>query len=199
MTPDIFQTDPLPKNKTSTNLSDLRSIIRRVTGHSSSLALAVVIGCSWTLGFPQVLPKEAKADRVVVLKKDRVLTLFMHGEVLKTYRVALGGSPIGRKTRQGDHKSPEGVYTLDRRNAHSKFYRSIHISYPNAEDRLNAGKLGVSTGGDIFLHGLPNGYGWLGRSHRLKDWTDGCIAVTNDEMDEIWRAVPDGTAIEIRP
>jgi murein L,D-transpeptidase YafK len=88
---------------------------------------------------------------------------------------------------------------LDSRNAHSKFYKSIHISYPNAQDRAAARKNGVSPGGDVFVHGLPNGYRYVGAAHRLKDWTDGCIAVTDEEMDEIWQAVPDGTTIEIRP
>jgi murein L,D-transpeptidase YafK len=91
------------------------------------------------------------------------------------------------------------VYDLDRRNAHSQFYRSIHISYPNARDRARARKAGVAPGGDVMIHGLPKGYGWLGSGHRARDWTDGCIAVTNAEMDEIWKAVPDGTPIEIRP
>lgn len=139
------------------------------------------------------------ADRVVVLKKERTLQLLGQGKVLKTYKIALGGDPVGPKTRQGDHKTPEGVYVLDSRNAHSHFYKAIHISYPDAEDRAAARKNRVLPGGDLFLHGLPNGYGFLGASHRLKDWTDGCIAVTNQEMDEIWRAVPDGTPIEIRP
>ena len=121
------------------------------------------------------------------------------GKVLKTYKVALGPEPVGPKQRQGDHKTPEGEYVLDRRNVHSQFYRSIHISYPSAKDRDRARKLGVSPGGDIYVHGLPNGFAWVGRGHRLKDWTDGCIAVTNEEMDEIWRAVPDGTPIEIKP
>ncbi|SPF47546.1 ErfK/YbiS/YcfS/YnhG [Candidatus Sulfotelmatobacter kueseliae] len=139
------------------------------------------------------------ADRVVVLKKERTLELLSLGKVIKTYKVALGGDPIGPKTRQGDHKTPEGVYVLDSRNAHSQFYKAIHISYPNARDRAAAKRQGVSPGGDVFVHGLPNGFGWVGASHRLKDCTDGCIAVTNEEIDEIWQAVADGTPIEIRP
>ena len=118
---------------------------------------------------------------------------------MKSYTVALGVEPVGPKTRQGDHKTPEGVYVLDSRNAHSRFHKSIHISYPNAIDRREARGQGVSPGGDVFVHGLPNGYGWVGASHRVKDWTDGCIAVTNEEMEEIWSAVADGTRIEIRP
>jgi murein L,D-transpeptidase YafK len=140
-----------------------------------------------------------RADRVLVLKKERTLQLLRDGQVIKTYKVALGGDPIGPKTKLGDHKTPEGVYVLDSRNANSKFHKSIHISYPNLHDRVTAQRNGVSPGGDVFVHGLPNGYGWVGSSHRLKDWTDGCIAVTNDEIDEIWLAVTDGTPIEIRP
>jgi murein L,D-transpeptidase YafK len=138
------------------------------------------------------------ADRVLVLKHERTLQLLNQGKVIKTYKVALGGDPVGAKTRQGDHKTPEGVYVLDSRNAHSQFYRSIHISYPSARDRAAARQKGVSPGGDVFVHGLPNGYGWIGAGHRAKDWTDGCIAVTDQEIDEIWRAVADGTPIEIR-
>ena len=135
----------------------------------------------------------------MVLKKERTLQLLSQGKVIKSYKVALGGNPVGPKTRQGDHKTPEGVYVLDSRNAHSQFYKSIHISYPNASNRAMARETGVSPGGDVFVHGLPKGYGWLGGSHRAKDWTDGCIAVTNEEIDEIWRAVSNGTPIEIRP
>jgi|SRR5579862_2255094 len=139
------------------------------------------------------------ADHVVLLKKERMLELLYQGKVIKSYKVALGGVPTGPKTQQGDHKTPEGLYVLDARNAHSQFYKSIHISYPSASDRVAARKRGVLPGGDVFIHGLPNGYAWIGTSHRLKDWTDGCIAVTDAEMDEIWATVSDGTPIEIRP
>lgn len=140
-----------------------------------------------------------KADKVLVLKSERKLLLLEHGRVVKTYKVALGGEPLGPKTRHGDHRTPEGLYVIDGRNAHSQFHRALHISYPNAADRARARGLGVSPGGDIFLHGLPNGQGWIGAAHRLHDWTDGCIAVTDEEIEEIWRAVPDATPIEIRP
>jgi murein L,D-transpeptidase YafK len=145
------------------------------------------------------LAASAHADKVVVSKKDHTLELFDHGRLLKKYKIALGGKPAGRKERQGDHKTPEGSYVLDRRNEHSQFYRSLHISDPNAEDRARAQKSGVDAGGDIMVHGLPKGFGWIESGHRLRNWTDGCIAVTNEEMDEIWRTVPDGTPIEIRP
>jgi|SRR5436309_2336115 len=163
--------------------------------------LTILLGSLWcAAGFAHAVDKPAlRADRVLVLKKERTLQLLSRGKVIKTYKVALGGEPIGAKTRQGDHKTPEGIYVLDSRNVHSQFYRSIHISYPSAADRAEARKRGVSPGRDVFVHGLPNGYGFVGGSHRLKDWTDGCIAVTNQEMDEIWAAVPVGTPIEIRP
>jgi murein L,D-transpeptidase YafK len=165
--------------------------IRMLTGFAS------VFFC-WVL-LTQAAGKPPHADRVVVLKRERTLQLLSQGKVIKSYKVALGGDPVGPKRQQGDHKTPEGVYTLDSRNAHSQFYKSIHISYPSARDRAAARAQGVSPGGDVFVHGLPNGYAWLGSSHRMKDWTDGCIAVTNEEIDEIWAAVKDGTPIEIRP
>lgn len=150
-------------------------------------------------GLAQTWDPPLHADRVVVLKRERTLQLLSQGKVIKTYKVALGGDPVGAKARQGDHRTPEGIYVLDSRNAHSKFYKSIHISYPSARDRTAARQKGVSPGGDVFVHGLPNGYGWIGAGHRAKDWTDGCIAVTDQEIDEIWRAVANGTPIEIRP
>jgi murein L,D-transpeptidase YafK len=144
-------------------------------------------------------PAKSHVDRVVVLKRARTLQLLGQGQVIRTYKVALGGSPVGPKSRQGDHKTPEGVYVLNFRNAHSQYYKSIHISYPNEHDRAEARKIGVSAGGDVFVHGLPNGYRAIGAAHRLKDWTDGCVAVTDEEMDEIWASVSDGTPIEIKP
>jgi murein L,D-transpeptidase YafK len=140
-----------------------------------------------------------KADGVVIVKSERVLSLLAHGKVIRTYKVALGGTPVGAKEQQGDHKTPEGHYIIDRRNPQSRFYKSIHISYPNEQDRRKAHESGHSPGGDIMIHGLPNGMGALGAAHRATDWTDGCIAVTDVEMDEIWKLVPDGTPIEIKP
>ena len=138
-------------------------------------------------------------DRVVVYKHERKMVLLSQGKELKTYRVALGGEPVGPKTRHGDHRTPEGSYVLDSRNPNSQFYKAFHISYPNANDVVAAKKLGVSPGGDIMLHGLPKKYAWVGKAHTLHDWTDGCIAVTNEEMDEIWKLVSVGTPIEIKP
>jgi murein L,D-transpeptidase YafK len=145
------------------------------------------------------LRAEPKADGIIVHKKARKMELMRSGQVFKTYKIALGGDPVGPKTRQGDHRTPEGVYVIDSRNSGSQFHRSLHISYPNAEDKLRARKLGAHTGGDIFIHGLPNGYGFVGAAHRARDWTDGCIAVTNQEIEEIWRLVENGTPVEIWP
>ncbi len=164
---------------------------------TSVCTLALLVGAVFS--FADDGSHLARVDRVIVFKQERTLQLLDHGKVFKTYKVALGANPVGPKVRQGDHRTPEGAYVLDHRNAHSQFYKSIHISYPGAADRANAAKLHVAPGGDIFLHGLPNGYGWIGGKHRLKDWTDGCVAVTDEEIDEIWRLVRDGTPIEIKP
>jgi murein L,D-transpeptidase YafK len=139
-----------------------------------------------------------KADRIVVVKSAHTLTLMNNGEVIKTYKVALG-DPKGPKVQAGDKKTPEGTYFVDAKNAHSLFHRALHLSYPNAADRERARKLGVHPGGDIEIHGLPTQYAWMGAAHRSIDWTTGCIAVTNPEIEEIWDYVSVGTPVEIRP
>jgi murein L,D-transpeptidase YafK len=144
------------------------------------------------------LPQGARADRILIDKSDRMLVLYEGETVLKRYPVALGRVPEGPKRAVGDGRTPEGRYVIDWRNAESCCHLSLHISYPDASDRRRAGAAGVSPGGDIMIHGLRNGMAWLGALHRLADWTSGCVAVTNTEMDEIWRAVPNGTAVEIR-
>jgi L,D-peptidoglycan transpeptidase YkuD (ErfK/YbiS/YcfS/YnhG family) len=139
------------------------------------------------------------ADRVLIEKKERRLTLLAKGEVIKTYKIALGGDPVGPKVMQGDNKTPEGVYTIDSRNNNSEYHLSLHISYPNEIDKKRAKELGVSPGGDIMIHGIKNGLGWVGASHAEVDWTKGCIAVTDEEMQEIYRLVPNGTVVVIMP
>lgn len=147
-----------------------------------------------------VLPTpQQRATRVLVLKKEHKMELFSGETVIKTYTVALGRGGLAAKQRQGDHLTPEGLYQIDRRNKNSRFYRALHVSYPNEIDRERARKLGVDPGGDIMIHGITNGLGWLGSVHRMIDWTNGCIAVTDAQMDEIWLMVPDGTPVEIRP
>jgi murein L,D-transpeptidase YafK len=139
------------------------------------------------------------ADIVLIVKKERRLTLLSKGEVIKTYTIALGGNPVGPKERQGDNKTPEGTYIIDSRNSNSGYHLSLHISYPNEKDKIRARELGVSPGGDIMIHGIKNGFSMVGASHAEIDWTKGCIAVTNQEMEEIYTFVPNGTIVEIRP
>jgi murein L,D-transpeptidase YafK len=127
------------------------------------------------------------------------MTLFSGHAVLESYSVALGRDPVGAKERAGDHKVPEGDYVVDGKNAHSRFYLALHLSYPNAVDRERARKLGVNPGGDVEIHGLPSKYAWLGSIQHYVDWTNGCIAVTNIEMKQIWQLVPVGTRVEIKP
>lgn len=138
-------------------------------------------------------------DRVLVLKHLHRLYLISGSTIVESFPVALGANPLGPKLRQGDHRTPEGTYMLDWRNPKSAFYRSIHISYPNESDRARARRGGYSPGGDIMIHGLPNGLGFIGADHTREDWTDGCIAVTNRQMDVIWKLVSDNTPIEVRP
>ena len=141
----------------------------------------------------------AMANRVVVLKGERRLILLREATVLRSYRVALGRNPQGPKLADGDGRTPEGRYVLDWRNPRSRFHRSIHISYPGPEDLARARGRGLSPGGDIMIHGLPSRLGGFAAEHVQWDWTEGCIAVSNAEMDEIWDLVADGTVIEIRP
>lgn len=140
-----------------------------------------------------------QADTVLVAKAARRLVLLKDGRILREYPVSLGREPLGHKQQEGDGRTPEGRYVVDGRNLRSKFHLSLHVSYPGPEDRAAAAARSVAPGGDIMIHGLPNGLGWLGSHHLRRDWTQGCIAVTDEEIEDIWRAVPDGTVIEIRP
>ncbi len=143
--------------------------------------------------------QKGPADKILIEKKERRLTLISKGEVLKTYKIALGGNPMGPKERQGDNKTPEGTYVIDSRNKDSRYHLSLHISYPNEKDKQRAKELGVSPGGDIMIHGIKNGFSWAGEFHTEVDWTKGCIAVTNEEIEEIEKLAPNGTIVEIRP
>ena len=127
------------------------------------------------------------------------MLLLRDERVVRDYEVALGVNPKGPKRRNGDGRTPEGRYQLDWRIEESRFYRAIHVSYPNDQDREYALGAGVPPGGGVMIHGLPDGESWVGELHREFDWTNGCIGVTDDEMDEIWELVDDGTPIEIRP
>jgi murein L,D-transpeptidase YafK len=140
-----------------------------------------------------------KAGLIVIVKSTRTMTLYRGNKVLETYHVALSREPVGPKERAGHHRVPEGDYVIDAKNAHSRFHLALHISYPNAADRKRARKLGVNPGGNIEIHGLESTFAWAGGLQRQINWTDGCIAVTNSEIEEIWRLVPVGTRVEIKP
>ena len=179
--------------------------VRRIT-----LGIVVVIGAGllaivgWDflqLGrtAPAPAPAAERANLIVVEKSARRMTLLRDGQVLKTYDVALGSAPSGHKQQEGDGRTPEGGYAIDFKNARSRFHLALRISYPNGQDRAAAQRRGVSPGGDIMIHGLPNGLGWLAGLHLWRDWTDGCVAVTDRQIDEIWPLVDIGTAVEIRP
>lgn len=140
-----------------------------------------------------------QVDRVVVHKAQRRLDLMSGDKAVRSFRISLGDNPEGHKLYEGDERTPEGEYTLDWRNAGSQFYKSLHISYPNAHDRQLAEDWGLSPGGQIMIHGLPNDVGDMAFAYAGLDWTDGCIAVNNEAMDQIWTLVQDGTPIRILP
>jgi murein L,D-transpeptidase YafK len=145
-----------------------------------------------------VASAQPRVDLVIVKKKEHKLLLMNGDTVVKSYSIALARGGLGPKQREGDHKTPEGSYRVDSRNQSSRFHRALHVSYPNEADKERAQKLGVDPGSDIMIHGIQNGLGWIGAAHRLIDWTN-CLAVTDEEIEEIWTVVPDGTPIEIRP
>lgn len=151
------------------------------------------------LALSHVVIGQQKADLVLVKKSESKLFLMSEGEPFKAYHVVFGSNPQGHKQQEGDERTPEGDYMLDLKNADSAFYKAIHISYPDRRDELHAKSKGVSPGGLIMIHGQRNGLGWLSFIAQRFNWTDGCIAVTNSEMDEIWQAVDVGTPIRIMP
>ena len=146
---------------------------------------------------PAMAPIAEQADLVQVIKSARTLNLFRDDKIIRSYRISLGATPQGHKVQEGDERTPEGNYVLDWRNANSIAHLSLHVSYPNKTDQEEADARNVLPGGNIMIHGILNGWGFLGRLHQIWDWTNGCIAVTNGEMREIWSLVPDGTPISI--
>lgn len=145
------------------------------------------------------LPKHAVIDKLIVEKSERKMTAFSGNIAIKQYRIALSKQPKGHKEFEGDMKTPEGVYTIFDKNPNSSYYKNLGVSYPNEEDRAYAASIQKKPGGDIKIHGLRNGRGYIGRFHRWVDWTYGCIAVTNAEMEELYHAVKIGATIEIYP
>lgn len=171
--------------------------------HTKLFIIAAIAAMFGSLAYYQNMrnkaPLKTYADEVIVNKHQRSLLLMKNGKCIKKYRISLGNNPIGHKTQENDGKTPEGKYIIDYRNPRSKYHLSLHISYPNESDKLQAKLRGVSPGGNIMIHGMPNNSSELKWYKRRKDWTAGCIAVTNDEMEEIWDAVSNRTPIRINP
>lgn len=150
--------------------------------------------------YPQgLLPESLTFDRLFLEKGKRRLTAYNKGKPVRVYLVALGANPVGHKEVEGDKRTPEGKYAIDGKNPNSAYHKNLGISYPDSRDKAHARSLGKSPGGDIKIHGLAPEYAWIGSAHRFTDWTYGCIAVTNDEMDELYKRTPVGTLIEIVP
>lgn len=158
------------------------------------LGLAVVL-----LILPFSAIYAAKIDAILVDKSDSKLYLKSKGQIVKAYHVAFGANPKGHKQQEGDERTPEGLYFLDYKNAASGYYKSIHISYPNKRDKQQAKLRGVNPGGAVMIHGQKNGWGWLGFLTQLFNWTNGCIALKDADMEEVWQAVKVGTPIQIQP
>jgi murein L,D-transpeptidase YafK len=171
-------------------------------GRRTLLAASVAVVAAslvWTQWPRQSLPVGSHADRVVVRKSARVLEVYEGDRLLRTYGVSLGRTPVGHKQQEGDGRTPEGRYVIDYRKLDSSFHKALHISYPAPADVAAAARRGVSPGGLIMIHGMRNGLGFIGGLHRFVDWTDGCVAVTNREIDEIETLVPIGTSVSIEP
>jgi lipoprotein-anchoring transpeptidase ErfK/SrfK len=145
------------------------------------------------------LPAPTIADSIVVFKRERTLVLYNRGVPIRSYFIALGAKPVGDKERAGDHKTPEGIFYINAHNPASKFHLALRISYPSDAHRARAAALGVDPGGDIMIHGLPKEFSEAGKKHLQNDWTNGCVALSNQEIEEIWQAVPDGTPVQIKP
>jgi murein L,D-transpeptidase YafK len=144
-------------------------------------------------------PLTGKVDSIVVIKKIREMQVYRNQKLVKIYRIALGDTPVGHKHFQGDEKTPEGLYQIDGKNPNSICHKNLGISYPNAADRAYAARNGKPAGGDIKIHGLPNGQGYIGKGHLLSDWTNGCVGITDEEIDELYQYTAVGVPVFILP
>lgn len=168
-----------------------------------------ILGCTLTLSalglaiyylYPeQRLAERTKIDALLVYKSKRKMLAYHQGQYVKTYTISLGQNPIGTKEFEGDKKTPEGIYYINAKNPNSSYHKNLGISYPNPQDIQNADRMGKAVGGDVKIHGLRNGKAYIGKFQRWTDWTWGCIAVTNEEIDELYKAVVIGATIDIRP
>ena len=164
------------------------------------IILISIIGLTVYYFYPEKsLPADIQVDSIVVYKSKRQLLVYSKDQLIKTYTISLGGNPTGDKEFEGDKKTPEGIYFINNKNSDSGYHKNLGISYPNQQDIENAKKIGKSTGGDVKIHGLRNGLGFIGKFQRWYDWTAGCIALTDKEIDELYNAVKTGTRIEIKP
>ncbi len=162
--------------------------------------LLLLIGIIVYYFYPeQQLPSNIKIDSLIVYKSKRELKAYSNGLLIKTYKVSLGKNPVGDKNFEGDKKTPEGIYFINAKNPNSGYYKNLGISYPDKQDIEISKKLRKSTGGDVKIHGLRNGIGLIGKFQRWYDWTAGCIALTDQEVDELYNTVDVGTKIEIKP
>lgn len=174
-----------------------QTLSRRALGPYLSLGLCLGLGLATLLGAGAVQATE-KASRILVDKSERTLVLFSSGQPIRSYPVSLGRNPVGHKRYEGDKRTPEGIYIIDGKNPDSAFHLSLHISYPNERDKRIARERGWDPGGAIVIHGLPTGLIKASAKYE-QDWTDGCIAVSNAAIEEIWDLVDEGTLIEITP
>ena len=150
--------------------------------------------------FPEdKLPIDGKIEKLVVTKSKRTLDVYSAGRIIKTYKISLGRNPIGDKEFEGDKKTPEGHYKINSKNPDSEFHRNLGISYPDQSDIKEAQNRRVEPGGEVKIHGIRNGLGFIGKFHRVFDWTAGCVALTDSEIEELYNRVEIGTPIIILP
>ncbi|HEU4722052.1 MAG TPA: L,D-transpeptidase family protein [Gemmatimonadaceae bacterium] len=189
----VAMTAAAPRSVVTTTRVDPRTVVSVKSSESIEPLYAVPIPATVRLARPTA------ADSIVVYKRERTLILYNRGVPVRSYFVALGSKPVGDKERAGDQKTPEGVFRITAHNPASKFHLALRLSYPTDTHRARAAALGVDPGGDIMIHGLPKEFSQAGKDHRQNDWTNGCVALSNQEIEEIWHAVPDGTPVQIKP
>ncbi|SKC58309.1 L,D-transpeptidase family protein [Ohtaekwangia koreensis] len=163
------------------------------------LFLLISIPITYYFWPEQKLPPNTKIDKLIVNKAERTMTAFSNGRVIKVYTVSLGQNAVGDKEYEGDKRTPEGKYIINAKNPNSGYYKNLGISYPDKAVLQEAKSKGMKPGGEVKIHGLKNGNGFIGKFHRMRNWTAGCIAVTNNEMEELYTAVSVGTPIVINP
>jgi murein L,D-transpeptidase YafK len=163
------------------------------------MGLLILIGTVYYFLPEDRLPDNQRIDKIVVRKSERIMEAYAGGKLIKTYHISLGQNPTGDKEFEGDKRTPEGQYTINNKNPRSAYHKNLGISYPNAVDIEEAKRRHLEPGGEIKIHGIRNGFGFIGKFQRIIDWTAGCIAFTNEEIDELYDSVEIGTPITIEP